>query len=196
MLVYFLIYVLAQKPVYQIEIVSHKNEMPSNPVFVKIPGYQESGLLCAVLPNLRIPNFHGDPSELLKDHIGQCVRIIVDTDNLLFCHESESTLNGASLGFHDHYEYSGGKLVSYSQKGVKCNRTRSWKLITEYQCDFTVPKKAPSIPTFWRTDECTINTVFKTRSLCKHVDFSMDVVQEVKCISQNIYEKEDLKSLY
>ena len=145
---------------------------------------------------MRGPIYSGDPVELISKFAGQCIEVQSTSDKLKFCFEGESQFNGKSLGFFDGYHYS-KTLKSFTKGGYLCqsadednphSKEKFYSMEATYECDNTVSKKVPSIPTFWVQDNCTINVLVKLRQLCKHHSFSDQKVIDVVCIDKEQYE--------
>lgn len=187
---------VSRHPVYNVEIVTDPKEMPRFGQIVKIPGYQDVGLICILPEKYRHPHITDDPSELLAPYNGKCVQMIADEDLLLVCFDGKSTLNGISLGYQFKYKFKNNRLYSITSKGARCQDKKRWHLIIDYQCDNTVPKGKISIPTFWKRGNCTVHTVLRTPYLCEHMNFSKEYVMNIKCITRDLYSRGEMKNMY
>ena len=178
-----------KKPVYNIEMVNLKSEMPTNSDPILIPGVKGKSLICMRQNKTKTPKYSGDPSSLLAKFARKCYRVTSNAKDgtLEFCFETESFLNGISLGWFSGYKFENNVLRSYTEGGYKC-KNRKYSLVTTYECDNTVSGKNPNFPIFWKKNECEIQTIVKTSKLCRHAAFSNEHVINVKCIERSVYE--------
>ena len=192
-------FISSKKPVYNIEMVQTRNELPKTKNYIQIPGTSGNTLICGVSEKIRGPIYSEDPSELLSEFAGLCYDVQgSDKNKINFCFESaESKFNGKNLGRFVGYEFKDNKLTSSTVDGDLCipadeddpkSKDQFYSMNVNYECDNTISKKAPSIPGFWTSGNCTVSVLVKARQLCKHHSFSNEQVIDVKCIDKEKFD--------
>ena len=181
----FFIKIRSEEPLYNIQIISDPKVILKNQNIIRIPGYQDSTLVCAIPDKVQRKKYDGDPMNIIEKLASQNINIISEGNTFLFYIDGESFVNTTSLGFYSGYEIINQKLYLYTENGGKCNETTHWNMVSEFQCDITEPGfRFDSL----YIDGCTVHAIIQYDKLCKYEPFSDEFVMNIKCISEELLE--------
>ncbi|OHT15893.1 hypothetical protein TRFO_13742 [Tritrichomonas foetus] len=179
-------------------MISDMKKFPKTGKVFKIPDVNKLGNYLVCVANdklagkaLAVANL----PEVFSPYAKHCYRMInQDNDELLFCYDQNSTFNrNINLGNDPQMEIIDGNINLSTSNGDACmenNQTSNWKLHLKIGCDDSFKKGFMTLVAFWKSGNCTIEAIARSREACYLPQMKSKGHHNVKCIDHQIYDQE------